>query len=256
VSFPPIVTPLLDALREGIQAVLGQKLVGLYVYGSLVWGDFDPAASDVDLLAALTADLTDPEFEAIRAFHADFVARFPAWDDRIEVQYCSVAGLQHFREVSSPMCVISPGDPFHRLTAGPDWLMNWYFVRTYGLTLYGPPPETVIAPISKAEFVNRARLDAPFWRGHIVNTRDSRQYQAYAVLTLCRCYYTVTHGEQVSKRRAAIWAAEQLPDWADLIQAALIGRSDPAQNCVTYPEAERFVHFMADLIESLPAKEG
>lgn len=254
-TLPPTVQPILDALCEGIRNTLGDHLIGIYVYGSLVWGDFDPDVSDIDLLAAITADLTDSQFEAIRALHADIAARFPAWDDRIETQYFGIDGLQHFREKASPMCAISPGDPFHRLTAGPDWLMNWYFVRTYGLTLYGPPPENVIPPIGKAEFIRRARLDATFWRGHILNTRDSRQYQSYAVLTLCRGYYTVTHAEQVSKRRAAEWAIERLPAWADLIRAALIGRRDPAQNRVTYPDAERFVHFMADLIESLPTKE-
>ncbi len=32
---------LLDELRSGIQGVLGDRLIGLYLFGSLVFGGFD-----------------------------------------------------------------------------------------------------------------------------------------------------------------------------------------------------------------------
>lgn len=252
----PDINALLRDLRTRMQAILGEKLVGVYLYGSLVWGDFDHDVSDVDLLAALTADVDDREFVALQAMHDAIAAQYPAWNDRIETQYFSIEGLRNFREKPFPMCNISPGEPFHRMTAGRDWLMNWYFVLIYGITLYGPPPNTIIPPIGKMEFIARAREDATFWRGYVTNTRDSAQYQAYAILTLCRGWYTVTNGEQVSKRRAAEWAAERLPDWADLIRAALIGRSDPANNRVSYRETQNFVAHMAGLIEQIEQTES
>jgi hypothetical protein len=39
------------------------------------------------------------------------------------------------------MINISPGEPIHRIQAGMDWLVNWYLVRTGGVTLLGPPPD-------------------------------------------------------------------------------------------------------------------
>jgi hypothetical protein len=49
-----------------------------------------------------------------------------------------------------------------------------------------------------------------------------REYQAYAVLTMCRALYTVQHGTVVSKPDAVRWAQEFLgPQWAELVEEAL-----------------------------------
>jgi len=48
---------LLDLLLVEIQKVLGKKLKGLYLYGSLVWGDFDIGVSDIDLLATTSDEV-------------------------------------------------------------------------------------------------------------------------------------------------------------------------------------------------------
>lgn len=45
------VNTLLGALLARIRSVLGINLVGVYLYGSLPSGDFDPDVSDIDLLA-------------------------------------------------------------------------------------------------------------------------------------------------------------------------------------------------------------
>ena len=44
------VNALIGELLTGIRGVLGDRLVGLYLYGSLVAGDFDKDISDIDLL--------------------------------------------------------------------------------------------------------------------------------------------------------------------------------------------------------------
>ena len=49
----PEVNKVLDKLLINIKDILIDKLVGLYLYGSLVWGDFDESVSDIDLLAAV-----------------------------------------------------------------------------------------------------------------------------------------------------------------------------------------------------------
>ncbi|MCC7206513.1 MAG: nucleotidyltransferase domain-containing protein, partial [Anaerolineae bacterium] len=121
----PDVNAVLDALLTSMRRILGDRLIGLYLYGSLVWGDFDPDTSDIDMLAALASDLDDAEFAAVQAMHARVAAEHPRWNDRIEVQYHSAEGLRTFKAKASPMANISPGEPFHRITAGRDWLMNW-----------------------------------------------------------------------------------------------------------------------------------
>ena len=59
------VNRLLNTLLTRMQSILHDKLVGLYLYGSLVTGDFDHDISDIDLLTVTSVDIDELEFEAI-----------------------------------------------------------------------------------------------------------------------------------------------------------------------------------------------
>ena len=247
---------LLDLLLVEVQKVLGKKLRGLYLYGSLVWGDFDVCVSDIDLLAITSDGVSDVEFNKLKEMHEDFAKVHPAWDNHIEVQYASESGLKIFRTRSSRMAVISPGEPFHVIEAGIDWLTNWYFVQDYALTLLGPAPNQFINPISEEEFIQAVYDHALFWRDHVKQARNARPYQSYAVLTLCRALYTVAHKQQVSKKDAAEWAASQFPEWADFIREAIYVRSHIWESTQVdadkaYPKTELFVFEAIEKIKQL-----
>ena len=242
---------LLSSLLRQMQRILGKKLVGLYLYGSLVTGDFDRESSDIDLLAATSTDIDGKEFERLQKFHDDFVNKYPNWNDRIEIAYLSVAALRTFKSQVSKIAVISPGEPFHIKEAGRDWLINWWVVRECGVALFGPSPTTLIEPISKEEFLEVVQDHAKQW-GEWINQMRNRPSQAYAILTLCRALYAYENGEQVSKKQAALWAQTCFPQWASLIQMALVWRAawrdEAVDHEATFPETVRFVHFVIDQI--------
>ncbi len=246
----PDIDELLALLLSKLRNILEDNLVGLYLYGSLVWGDFDYDISDIDLLTATARPINDSEFNTLKQMHDDFALHYERWNGRIEVQYFSLHGLKTFKSQSTKMGNISPGEPFHIIEAGKAWLMNWYFVQDYGVTLFGPSPKTLIDPISKQEFIQAVRDHAKQWRGYVIQSRNNLPYQSYAILTLCRALYTAMNSEQVSKSRAALWAAKQFPEWSTLIENALIWRKDgkAAHAESAYPQTERFVHFMIDQI--------
>ncbi len=249
------VNTLLDLLLSGMQKILGQRLVGLYLYGSLVTGDFDLASSDIDLLAATSSDLNETEFDALQKMHHDLAHEYQDWDDRIEVAYLSVAALKTYRSHPSKIAIISPGEPFHIKDAGNDWLINWYLVREKGIKLFGPSPVTLIDPISKAEFLRAVYEQTIAWREWIRHTR-LRRAQAYAILTMCRGLYTLKKEEYPSKKQAALWAEKELPEWSSLIQQALVWREDwrnvHIDHEVTIPQTLRFVHLVLSLCEDTP----
>jgi hypothetical protein len=249
------INSLLAELLTGMQTILGAKLVALYLYGSLVTGDFEYEVSDIDLLAATESDIDDKEFAALQTMHHAFAARHRAWDDRIEVAYLSVAGLKTFRTQVSKIAVISPGEPFHFKEAGKDWLMNWYVVREKGVVLFGPATHELIEPITKDELLQAVREHVIAWREWVYRA-DTRKAQAYAILTACRALYTLSNGESVSKKRAAMWAAQQLPEWSSLIQSTLVWRTtlhdEHVDHAATLPETRRFVHTVLDLCENIP----
>jgi len=247
----PDINRLLESLLSSMRHILQERLVGLYLYGSLTTGDFDPESSDIDLLAATSSDVSSTEFGALRAMHLDFSRDNPRWEDRVEVAYLSLAALRTFRSERSPIAVISPGEPFHMAEAGRDWLMNWYLVREKGVALFGPPAESLIAPIAREEFAQCVRDYAADWGDRIRDVRD-RKEQAYAILTMCRALHLRRTGEPASKRQGALWAREELPQWSRLIQNALAWREawreQPVDHAATRAETIRFVEFIRDEI--------
>ena len=246
------INQLLEILLSSIHKILGQKLIGLYLYGSLVIGDFDPNISDIDLVAALSSDIDDKEFAELQKMHHDFAKKYKEWDDRIEVCYISVAALLAVRSRTSQIANISPGEPFHRRESSIEWLIDWYVVREKGITLFGPSPKTIIEPISKDEFIRSVKAHAKAWRVWI-NDMHNRKSQAYAILTICRALYTYRNGEQVSKKQAAVWAEQEFPEWSSLIQNALLWRADwrneQIDHADTFPETLRFVHYAVSQIK-------
>lgn len=225
----------------------------MYLYGSLVSGDFDPECSDIDLLAAIAAALTHGECKALGALHQDLACDYPQWAGRIEVAYVPVTALRTFRCARSPIAVISPGEHFHRTEAGREWLQNWYLVREQGMALFGPPAQEIIAPVSQEEFVQAIRDYAASLGERVKHVRD-RNGMAYVILTMCRVLHVHRTGVPVSKRHAALWAQQELPAWSGLIQSALAWRAawreEPVGQRTNPADTLRFVTYVLEQIQA------
>jgi predicted nucleotidyltransferase len=213
--WPPQVEDLVARIRDDIREAAGSALAGLYLFGSLVAGDFDVDVSDIDLIAVLTSDPSDDLLARLGRMHDALASGNPVWAGRIEVIYVSAAALSRWWEGIARMAVISPGEPFHVVEGGPDWVLNWYPARKSAITLFGPPVETFIPPISREAFQSAVRQHIRRFPSR-VSDRDSLPGQAYAVLTMCRGWYTLCVGDQSSKVVAAAWAQREFPEWAPL----------------------------------------
>jgi hypothetical protein len=242
----PEVNALLTELLARLRDVLGGQLLGLYLHGSLVIGDFDLNVSDVDLLAVLAVDLDDATAARLTAMHDALAADHAVWRGRIEVAYLSTAALATCKTQETRGARISPGEPFHLIPFGRLHIVEWYVVRKRGVALWGPAPETVIPPISRAEFVACVREHLAGWVEWSREMDLRRAAQAYVVLTMCRALYALAHGDQVSKVASAAWAAEKFPEWADLIRKAVAWRAagdDSPPDDAEMTEVRQFVEF-------------
>jgi hypothetical protein len=219
-AWPGEAEDVLRDLTASVQDALGDQLVGLYVFGSLVTGDFDPTLSDIDLLAVLASDLTEPLFGRLDRVHNDVRDRHPEWTDRIEVIYFTATALASFRGTQHPIAAISPGEPFNLKVAHEDWNSNWYVVRNHGVALVGPDPRTLIGPIDVAEVTAQQRKMSGDWAAS-VGPDSQPGFLAYRILTACRALYTAENQAMASKRGAGEWARQEMPEWADLIDLAL-----------------------------------
>jgi hypothetical protein len=218
---PPAVDSLLEGLVASVRAVLGDDLVGVYLYGSYVSGGFDPGVSDLDLVAVTSTEPETIDLEGLGRVHDAFVGANPDWTDRLEIVYISEAALSSFRTSAARLAVISPGEPFHlRDDRVVEWLQNWYLIRETGTVLFGPPAASLVPPVSMAEFVAAAARYADQIASQSLHDATPGA-RAYAILTICRALRTVETQAHASKHEGAAWAQEQMPDWAWLIDEAL-----------------------------------
>ena len=243
---------ILNLLQSQLTSVLQEQLVGLYLYGSSVSGDFDTTVSDVDLLVAISHELDQPTFHALDQMHQQIIQNHPAWDNRLELAYVSQTGLKTFRTQTSRIGIISPGEAFHQIDAGEDWLMNWYMVRHTGQTLLGKPVEEVIDPIPLSDYIEAVKQHILAWQEWVKHVSDS-SYLWYMVLTICRGLYTVKHGQGTSKVKACEWASASFPVWADFINEALQRRLNPQRNTEDIEALRsRVTVFLLFMIERFP----
>ncbi len=107
---------------------------------------------------------------------------------------------------------------------GTDWVIHRWELRAHGVTVAGPPIETLIDPVSPEELREAAReILHSWWAPMVADPTRLREvhYLTYAVLTMCRIAYTLRYGEVAPKPVAARWAVEALPPrWRRLIVRA------------------------------------
>ena len=181
----PSVGALLARLVDGQQQTLGINLIGSYIFGSVVTGDFESGISDVDTVAVIRSNVKAAELAGLAQLHLDIVEEMPEWEDRVEVVYLSSRALKTFRTESSAAARISPGEPFHEIEVDSSWLIDWYQLREVGIALLGPSATSLVPVISSEEYVEAVRQHVIDWPD-LVDEPLTRGDQAYAILTMCR----------------------------------------------------------------------
>jgi len=237
----PEVNNVLGELLTNVQSILGNHFIGMYLYGSLASGDFD-RESDVDYIVVTDKVLSNELVSAIQAMHTR-IATIDSWcATQLEGSYIPQGALQQYDPVRALHLHIDRGrgerlnqmhldsDPLSRAWWG-GWVLLRDSLREQGITLAGPAPQTLIDPVSPEELRQAALAILQGWAAQILDTPDeidSRGYQSYTVLTLCRILYTLQNGAVASKSVAAKWVQETLDErWIPLIDRAWIGRQNP-----------------------------
>lgn len=235
----PEINALLDRLLGDVRRILGTEFVGMYLYGSLSGGDFDPESSDVDFLVVTEHALPETAVAALGEMHARIAASAIPWADRLEGSYIPRAAIRRYDPTNNRHPTLGADWDYGIGDHNETWVIESAIIRERGVTLAGPPPATLIDPVSPNELRATVRtILTDFWLRHTEGPEPewlrSRHYQAFAILTMCRALYTLEYGTVPSKPVAARWAQETLPSpWPTLIARALRWRSDHAPDEMT-----------------------
>ena len=225
------VNEILDLLLTSVKEILQNQFVGMYLFGSLANGDFDPH-SDIDVLVVTDAEISEVVFSALKEMHKHINKLDSSWAVQLEASYIPQNALRRFdpANIRHPHMDRGNNETLHQMSHANDWIIQRHILRERGIVITGPELITLIDPVSPNN-LRQAVVDVlPLWAEPILEDPsliNKRGYQSYFVLSLCRMLYTLKYGEIVSKPFAAKWAKENWSRWIALIERAWVGRQNP-----------------------------
>jgi hypothetical protein len=203
---PEDIQDLCWAFRHGLNAALGDKLYGVYLYGAVAFPDAGPTG-DIDFHVILTEPPDDEERSAIEQLHARLALDFPPLGGELDGYYIL---LEDARQAAPPR---------HQLLAhvvDNSWALHREHIRAGRcIVLQGPDPKQVYPAASWPELENALQGELTYVEQHL------DVYPAYCILNLCRLMYSFeTRDVVISKAAAAKWARDAFPQWRRHIEAA------------------------------------
>jgi len=219
----PDINKVLAQLRQGIIDVFGENLVGLYLTGSLSYGDFTPGRSDIDLAAILRRPASKKELELIKQLHRRVEVENKKWSKKIECSYIPAQMLKKVLPPKTPRPYIGEGIFYPKAPYGNEWIINLYWLVKCGIPLFGPNFKTLVGHVPIKE-VQKASIRDLFkeWQTKIDKPKyfTNSHYQSYIVLNLCRILYTILTNNLASKKISVVWVKSRFPQYANLIRTA------------------------------------
>jgi predicted nucleotidyltransferase len=243
------INSLLADWTEKAKNILGENVVGLYLSGSLSYGDFVPERSDIDLQAVIRRPLNEPELKSIEQLHRGLDERYPAWKGRLECSYVPLELMQEVLPPKTPRPWWGFDTLYAEAGAGNEWIINHYFLSKHSVALDGPDFTTLIPPIDMRE-VRKASARDLFkeWEPKINDSEwlANPHYQSYLVLNLCRILHTVIGNGPASKKVAAEWTKAAYPQWENLIEEA--EQWEYGKEMKRHDEAVAFIRFAIEKV--------
>lgn len=183
-----------------LRDALGPALIGVYLHGSAVLGDYHPARSDIDILAVCAAPLAATEREQLGAALGRDALPCPAGSG---LEFSLVTQAAARDRARAPAFELHGWDDHGRVRPGdgrgdPDLPLHYAVVRQIGLVVCGPPPTDVVRDVPRDELLGLV-VDELDWT--VANATASTQ-----VLIACRAWALSVDGCFRSKREAAEWA--------------------------------------------------
>lgn len=247
---------VLQDLVDSVQAALAGNFVGAYLQGSFAVGDFD-LNSDCDFIIVINEALSATEVAALQATHGRIFDLNIEWAKHLEGSYFPRHILLDTAHSGEELWYLDHGS--RSLIQHPhcNTIVVRWVVRDYGVTLAGPPPQTLVHPIPVATLRREILSTMINWGQEILTTSDTynnRFYQAFIVLSYCRMLHDLIRGYPGSKHAGAEWAKVNLdPCWTGLIDRTWAGRPNPAVSVRQQADPEdfkstlKFVRYVTEL---------
>jgi hypothetical protein len=224
----PEVNLALEVFLENVHGVLGDRLVSVLLYGSIVFEDLAPGYGDLDFLAVLDAQLTDDDCARL----LDIRGPLRSGNYGVICQMIEGAFL--------PVKMLGPDCRGNGLWWGTSGEKSWernelghfvlHTIREHGLVIWGEDVRPRIPEIQRTDILNELLAGCQTTRNHVTPT--SLQCLDF-LFTAARELLWLKEGRLSSKSESADWGYRNATgEWRRHLPRAKLLRQNPlVANC-------------------------
>lgn len=201
---------------DGLRALLGDGLEGIYLHGSLVLGCHNPACSDLDLLVTTRQRLAGEQRCAVSRLilaesgqpvpiEISFLAREQLWPWRYPTPFdlhFSEPWREQTQQGLADGRVAAAADEAAR--CDPDLAAHITVLHARGACLWGAPIAAAFPPVPCADYLDSVRTDLTWGLDLLAEN------PVYPVLNVCRTLAYLRTGKVRSKAEGGQWALAHL----------------------------------------------
>ena len=252
----PDLNDVVGRLVADVHAALDDNLVAIVLQGSFAIGGADEH-SDVDFVTVLRDQLCNEEVQALQDVHQALFDLPCTWAQHLEGSYMPRDVLRSLDRRAEKLWYLDNGASQMIQHRHCNTTVVRHTVREHGVSLFGPPPDTLLDPIPQARLQGEILGVIEHWGPQILEDPGqwaNRFYQGFITLHHCRAWCDLESGTLGSKQRGAAWAKERLgPAWHGLIDRAFDTRPDPAVSSRTPADPDdyaRTLELVAHVIDA------
>jgi streptomycin 3"-adenylyltransferase len=216
---------VINSFAERSKEILQDNLIGIYLHGSAVMGCYNPAKSDIDLIAVVK----DPMEDSVKRTFMDMVIELnekgPAKGIEMSIVKQSVCRPfvyptpfeLHFSAAHTDWYKNDPDDYISKMKGeDKDLAAHFTIIKHRGKCLYGAPIEDTFADVPAQDYIDSIRNDIADAEDEIADN------PMYLILNLSRVLAFLKDGLVLSKKEGGEWAQENVPErYHSLIRDAL-----------------------------------
>jgi predicted nucleotidyltransferase len=246
---PKLTRKILTEILSNVHSIIGNSLVGIYVYGSLAMGCFRLESSDVDIILVTEERLEKEKSKRI----IDYLKGTCSKERRIEM---SIITLATVRKPRYPMLVDLHyeywGNIFENKKDS-EILSNLYTTKERGFCIWGRSISDVFSGIPALYHLRSVIEDIRHTRRYLHDNPEHAGYNVavYWVLSSCRILAFMREEKVLSKLEGGQWGLANLPKkYHDLIEQALSCYQGEKKETLILAreELEEFADYMTEAI--------
>ncbi|MBR1751699.1 MAG: DUF4111 domain-containing protein [Ruminococcus sp.] len=218
----------INEIIKTLTSLLDENIHSIWLYGSVVFNDFQSGWSDIDLITFTNKPITEIQTKHLLTLRQTLSEQYPD-NPYYRCFEGAIVNVQEYISNSFTKVVYWGTSGQHILDRYEIDVFSRYKLALYGKSICGNTDRSIFTVPSREELVAAVRQHYQTIRKYAIQTIESI-YSCGWLLDIARCIYTLRYNDIISKTHAGEWALnEHIFPVDDALRKALEIRRQPLE---------------------------